>query len=220
MSSKAAGGIGINKMEMENLGGSCLRSRRLERWFDTRYEPNKKEAPKCSVDEQISKQENGDDIYVDDNGWCSVLISCFRIITCFLTMMVTTFFWALIMLLLLPWPYHRIRQGNIYGHLTGRLLVNSSLVLFFCYFIKGCSKDRFVFLPCLIRSLIRPLGVHWVNIRGWQGQRTQYCQLWLVMYRRQFNDFKTRLLGKSFHTLIRNASFPSITNVESHNPPP
>ncbi|XP_022942579.1 1-acyl-sn-glycerol-3-phosphate acyltransferase-like [Cucurbita moschata] len=110
-------------MEMENLGGSCLRSRRLERWFDARYEPNKKEAPKCSVDEQISKKENGDDIYVDDNGWSSVLISCFRIITCFLTMMVTTFFWALIMLLLLPWPYHRIRQGNIYGHLTGRLLM-------------------------------------------------------------------------------------------------
>lgn len=81
-------------MEMENLGGSCLRSTRLERWFATRYEPNKKEAPKCSVDEQISKKEKGDDIYVDDNGWSSVLISCFRIITCFLTMMVTTLFWA------------------------------------------------------------------------------------------------------------------------------
>ncbi|OVA10549.1 Phospholipid/glycerol acyltransferase [Macleaya cordata] len=38
-------------------------------------------------------------------------------------MMFTTFIWALIMLVLLPWPYERIRQGNVYGHVTGRLLM-------------------------------------------------------------------------------------------------
>lgn len=134
---------------MENLGAASLRSRRLESCFNTSYEPNKREAPKYSVDEQITKREKSD-MYVDDNGWSSVLISCFRIVTCFLTMMVTTSIWALIMLLLLPWPYQRIRQGNIYGHVTGRLLVNSSLILFISYFIKGCSKNWFVFLPCLI----------------------------------------------------------------------
>lgn len=107
---------------MENLGAASLRSRRFESYFNTSYEPNKREVPKCSVGEQIPKREKAD-VYVDDNGWSSVLISCFRIVFCFLTMMVTTFIWALIMLVLLPWPYQRIRQGNIYGHVTGRLLM-------------------------------------------------------------------------------------------------
>ncbi|XP_038903661.1 1-acyl-sn-glycerol-3-phosphate acyltransferase-like [Benincasa hispida] len=107
---------------MENLGAASLRSRRFESCFNTSYEPNKREASKYSADEQIPKREKTD-IYVDDNGWSSVLISCFRIVFCFLTMMVTTFIWALIMLVLLPWPYQRIRQGNIYGHVTGRLLM-------------------------------------------------------------------------------------------------
>ncbi|KAJ8446911.1 hypothetical protein Cgig2_013212 [Carnegiea gigantea] len=64
----------------------------------------------------------GDD-YVDDDGWLSVLTSWVRIVACFLTMMVTTFVWVVIMLALLPWPYERVRQGNIYGHLTGRLVM-------------------------------------------------------------------------------------------------
>jgi hypothetical protein len=38
-------------------------------------------------------------------------------------MMVTTAVWAAVMLLLLPWPCERIRQSNIYGHVTGRMLV-------------------------------------------------------------------------------------------------
>ena len=32
--------------------------------------------------------------------------------------------------------------------------------------------------------------------------------------------FKTRLLGRGFHTLIKNDSFPSPTDMGSHNPPP
>ena len=32
--------------------------------------------------------------------------------------------------------------------------------------------------------------------------------------------FKTCLIGRGFHTLIRNASFSSPTNMGSHNPPP
>eukprot|EP00252_Welwitschia_mirabilis_P005368 TRINITY_DN15871_c0_g2_i1.p1 TRINITY_DN15871_c0_g2~~TRINITY_DN15871_c0_g2_i1.p1 ORF type:complete len:147 (+),score=3.04 TRINITY_DN15871_c0_g2_i1:377-817(+) len=61
--------------------------------------------------------------YVEDNSWIAVALSICKIVACFLAMMVTTFFWAIIMLLLLPWPYERIRQGNIYGHVTGRMLV-------------------------------------------------------------------------------------------------
>ncbi|XP_022150979.1 1-acyl-sn-glycerol-3-phosphate acyltransferase-like [Momordica charantia] len=108
---------------MDNLGAASLRSRRLESCFNTSYEPIKRETPKCSVDEQQIRRMERADFYVDDNGWSSVLISCFRIVTCFLAMMVTTSIWALIMLVLLPWPYQRIRQGNIYGHVTGRLLM-------------------------------------------------------------------------------------------------
>lgn len=31
--------------------------------------------------------------------------------------------WAVLMLLLLPWPSQRIRQSNVYGHVTGRMLL-------------------------------------------------------------------------------------------------
>nr|WDD38970.1 1-acyl-sn-glycerol-3-phosphate acyltransferase [Fagopyrum tataricum] len=37
--------------------------------------------------------------------------------------MITTFVWTLIMLFLLPWPSERIKQGNVYGHVTGKLLM-------------------------------------------------------------------------------------------------
>ena len=42
----------------------------------------------------------------------------------------------------------------------------------------------------------------------------------LSKIRYQLHGFKTCLLGRGFHTLIRNISFPSPTNVGSHNPPP
>ena len=48
----------------------------------------------------------------------------------------------------------------------------------------------------------------------------KYCPLWPVMYRHQPYGFKTCLLGRGFHTLIRKASFPSPTDVGSHKPPP
>ncbi|KAJ1698152.1 hypothetical protein LUZ63_006664 [Rhynchospora breviuscula] len=59
----------------------------------------------------------------DDDGWVTVAVSVLRIVACFLSMMVTTFIWAVIMVLLLPWPYERIKQGNLYGHVTGRMLM-------------------------------------------------------------------------------------------------
>ena len=36
----------------------------------------------------------------------------------------------------------------------------------------------------------------------------------------RFIVFKTWLLGRGFHTLVRNASFPSPTDLGSHNLPP
>ena len=37
------------------------------------------------------------------------------------------------------------------------------------------------------------------------------------MYRCQSHGFITRLLGRGFHTLKKNVSFPSPTDVGSHN---
>ena len=42
----------------------------------------------------------------------------------------------------------------------------------------------------------------------------------IVLFRLSLNIFKTRLLERGFHTLIKNASFFSPTDVRSHNPPP
>ena len=41
----------------------------------------------------------------------------------------------------------------------------------------------------------------------------------LAHYVLKLHGFETRLLGKGFHTLVRNDSFPSPIDVISHNPP-
>ncbi|CAH2040601.1 unnamed protein product, partial [Thlaspi arvense] len=68
------------------------------------------------------KKKLATDVYIDDDGWGSAAISCVRIVICFVSMMITTFIWALVMLVLLPWPCERIRQGKIYGHVTEQML--------------------------------------------------------------------------------------------------
>nr|AGT57763.1 lysophosphatidyl acyltransferase 6 [Arachis hypogaea] len=108
---------------MENSGGGALlRNRRLESFLDTSSGLRVEEAPKILVKEKPELWLKKD-VYMDDNGWVSSIISWIRIVTCFVSMMVTTFIWALIMVVLIPWPYERIRQGNIYGHVTGRMLM-------------------------------------------------------------------------------------------------
>lgn len=103
--------------------GSILRNRRLESYFDTNPRCKSEELCSTKAVQEVVKQPKVAEVFVDDDGWFSVLISWIRIVTCFVTMMVTTFIWAIIMLVLLPWPYERIRQGNIYGHVTGRLMM-------------------------------------------------------------------------------------------------
>lgn len=110
---------------MENpASGSLMRNRRLESFFNTSPLPNMGVSWKIGPKKEVGKRLNKD-LYVEDDGWMSVIISWIRIVTCFVSMMVTTFLWALIMLVLLPWPYERVRQGNIYGHVTGRMLVSN-----------------------------------------------------------------------------------------------
>ncbi|GAV72934.1 LOW QUALITY PROTEIN: Acyltransferase domain-containing protein, partial [Cephalotus follicularis] len=103
-------------------GGSFLRKRRLENFFNADSSPSVERPPKIVAKEEVRQRPRTNE-YVDDDGWVSALVSYVRIMACFLTMIVTTFIWALIMLVLLPWPYERIRQGNVYGHVTGRLML-------------------------------------------------------------------------------------------------
>lgn len=105
----------------KTASGSVMRNRRLESFFNASPIPNMGVSWKIGSKKGVGEKPKTD-LYVEDDGWLSILISWIRIVTCFVSMMVTTFVWALIMLVLLPWPYERLRQGNIYGHVTGRML--------------------------------------------------------------------------------------------------
>nr|Q42868.1 RecName: Full=1-acyl-sn-glycerol-3-phosphate acyltransferase; Short=1-AGP acyltransferase; Short=1-AGPAT; AltName: Full=Lysophosphatidic acid acyltransferase; Short=LPAAT [Limnanthes alba]AAC49185.1 lysophosphatidic acid acyltransferase [Limnanthes alba] len=59
----------------------------------------------------------------DKDGIFMVLLSCFKIFVCFAIVLITAVAWGLIMVLLLPWPYMRIRLGNLYGHIIGGLVI-------------------------------------------------------------------------------------------------
>ncbi|CAL0315886.1 unnamed protein product [Lupinus luteus] len=106
-----------------NGGGALLRNRRLESFLGRNSGQRVEGTVKTDVKNELELRK-GKDVYTDDDdGWFSAIISWIRIVTCFVSMMVTTFIWALIMVVLIPWPYERIRQGNIYGHVTGRMLM-------------------------------------------------------------------------------------------------
>ncbi|RDX64724.1 hypothetical protein CR513_56688, partial [Mucuna pruriens] len=103
---------------MENSGGAALlRNRRFESFLNTSSGQSVEDTPTILVKDELGGRAGNDD------GWVSAIISWIRIFTCFVSMMITTFIWALIMLVLIPWPCQRIRQGNIYGHVTGRMLM-------------------------------------------------------------------------------------------------
>lgn len=106
--------------------GSFMRNRRFGSYFDASSAGPASPRPKpvAKVVEQPQQRVESDEYATDDDGWFSLLISSVRIIVCFVSMMFTTLIWALIMLVLLPWPHQRIRQGNIYGHVTGKMLVS------------------------------------------------------------------------------------------------
>nr|XP_029122715.1 1-acyl-sn-glycerol-3-phosphate acyltransferase isoform X1 [Elaeis guineensis] len=105
-------------------GGSWLRGRRLESCLEASVWSRgpAKPRPEDAVGQRSPRPAAAAD-FVDDDRWITVILSVVRIVVCFLSMAVTTALWAVIMLLLLPWPYARIRQGNLYGHVTGRMLM-------------------------------------------------------------------------------------------------
>ncbi|XP_051152277.1 1-acyl-sn-glycerol-3-phosphate acyltransferase-like [Andrographis paniculata] len=100
-------------MEESCGANGFIRNRRFGSYLDA---PTMLKTSPITAHNQKTEEE-------EEEAWLSVLISWVRIVVCFVSMMVTTFVWAIIMLLLLPWPYQRIRQGNIYGHVTGRMLM-------------------------------------------------------------------------------------------------
>uniref|UniRef100_A0A1D1Y105 1-acyl-sn-glycerol-3-phosphate acyltransferase n=1 Tax=Anthurium amnicola TaxID=1678845 RepID=A0A1D1Y105_9ARAE len=105
---------------------SFLRNRRLGSFFESGYpspRPRKQPADEELVEGRHRGAATESSAFEDDDRWVTVLSSALKIVACFVTMMGTTFVWALIMLVLLPWPYARVRQGNLYGHLTGWLMM-------------------------------------------------------------------------------------------------
>ncbi|XP_022632208.1 1-acyl-sn-glycerol-3-phosphate acyltransferase isoform X3 [Vigna radiata var. radiata] len=94
----------------------------MDSFFSTSSEKRLVDNPNVAIKDESERRPQMD-AFVDDDGWVPVIISWIRIVTCFVSMMITTFIWALIMLVLIPWPYERIRQGNVYGHVTGRMLM-------------------------------------------------------------------------------------------------
>ncbi|KAK9673897.1 hypothetical protein RND81_12G197200 [Saponaria officinalis] len=79
--------------------------------------------PQDSKLEEKSQSSSDTEELGEDEGLLFGLISGVRMVTCFLTILATTLIWTFIMLLLLPWPYERARQGNYFGHVTGKLVV-------------------------------------------------------------------------------------------------
>ncbi|MCD7463938.1 1-acyl-sn-glycerol-3-phosphate acyltransferase [Datura stramonium] len=105
-------------MDGASLASGFVRNRRFGSYFDAGSVLDC-DGPRKAVsnEEELGQKKRAED------DWVTVLISWIRILICFVVMIFTTFIWAVIMLLLLPWPYQRIRQGNIYGHVTGRLML-------------------------------------------------------------------------------------------------
>ncbi|EPS58160.1 hypothetical protein M569_16656, partial [Genlisea aurea] len=103
----------------------------------------------------------------DEDGLVSVLISWLRIVLCFVSMGFTTLIWSVIMVALLPWPYQRIRQGNIYGHVTGRILMK---ILGNPVKIQGAeySNERAIYI-CNHASPLDVVLVMWLTPTGTVG---------------------------------------------------
>ena len=78
-------------------------------------------------------------------------------------------------------------------------------MVFFLMAVKRCSY-RITILLCVLHTLIVTA----------KPTASRYCPLWTFTFGLPFKVLKTHRLGRSFFTLIRNASFSSPTDVGSH----
>ncbi|KAJ7538507.1 hypothetical protein O6H91_11G051600 [Diphasiastrum complanatum] len=79
-----------------------------------------------TAQERLSAAEDADaspDVSVYADGYAAVVITALKLVLCFLVMLVNATVWGVIMLLLLPLPCARIKQSNLFGHITGRMLM-------------------------------------------------------------------------------------------------
>ncbi|KAJ7297997.1 hypothetical protein O6H91_16G019800 [Diphasiastrum complanatum] len=65
----------------------------------------------------------GLDSYVDDNSFLAIVIGVSKVVLCLLVLAINTSLWFVVLLLLLPWPNARLYQGNLYGRVSGRMLM-------------------------------------------------------------------------------------------------
>lgn len=62
------------------------------------------------------------DVDDDEYGVVTLVLYYVKLIVAFCVMILTTILWTVVLLLLIPWPYERIKLGNMWGRVTGRLL--------------------------------------------------------------------------------------------------
>ena len=70
--------------------------------------------------------------------------------------------------------------------------------------------------PCW--HIVRCLAL--IQFEWSKSTASRYCPLLVFSSGLPLKVFKTRLLRRGFHTLIKDTPFPSPTDVGSHNPPP
>ncbi|KAM1857383.1 hypothetical protein ACFX14_007495 [Malus domestica] len=165
----------MNLWLMENTGTSpLLRSRWLGSFLSTSSGPGVRGTPKIPV--KKVGQTLRHDVCVGEDGWGSTLIFCVRMATCFITVMVLTVIWAVIMVVLIPWPYERIKQGNVYGHVTGRLMM---WILGNHVTIEGAkfSNKRAIYI-CNHASLLDVFLVMWLTPTGSVGIAKKEVKRW------------------------------------------
>ncbi|KAJ7527275.1 hypothetical protein O6H91_16G046000 [Diphasiastrum complanatum] len=73
----------------------------------------------------VSSEEEffGLNSYVPDKSFLASVIGVLKVVLCLSVMAINTSFWFCLLLLLLPWPNARLYQGNIYGRVTGAMLI-------------------------------------------------------------------------------------------------
>nr|ALM22873.1 microsomal class B lysophosphatidic acid acyltransferase [Cuphea avigera var. pulcherrima] len=113
---------------MASIGiSSLLKNRKLESSFSTGFAKDSfPHSPEKTMIRDDSEHRTiiADGLSVDDDdGWMAVLISWARLVMCFVLVLITTSIWTLIMVILIPWPCERIKQSNVFGHVSGRMLM-------------------------------------------------------------------------------------------------
>ena len=108
----------------------------------------------------------------------------------------------------------QLSHSSSYLHILYVLMVTSSKLQW------KWGREKF---PSLFSTLFP--SVLWFEVlrmRLYQPKfiADRYCYLWTFPFGIPLKVFKMHILGRGFHTLMKNVSFPPPTDMGSHNPTP